>query len=274
MLTRFLCLTLAVTSASFAHAGDKGDKKAAAVDSSCLLFKRKQMTDVDLRGSDDKTRGEIDGLLIDTGDGTIRYALVGTGGVLGIGETEHLIPWEAIRTGADKDGDKCVAHTDLTQEQIDAAPTYRNEIIVDTKLERAARKNARLSDEPRAGFAKQLLLAADIEGALVRSGDGKDLGKIDDVILSASGNRVAFFVLDTDSSIGLNGRQFALPWGVTTITVNKENKTELRTDLTKERLQDAPEYDKKDWKRMSTGTWADDLCKHYSVPSFCSASRL
>lgn len=268
MWKRTLYCAVAAASATLAFAGAQ---KVAAVDDGCPLFKRKSLTDVELKGADGKSRGEIDGLLIDTDDGSVRYALVGTGGVLGIGEKEHIIPWESIRATADADGEKCIAQTDLTQEQIDAAPTFRKEIVIDTKLERVVRKNARLSEEPRDGFAKELILASDLEGAVVRSEDGKDLGKTGLVVIATHAARVAYVVLETDGVLGLGEREYALPWGTLDVTTNKQNKTELRTSVTKERLEASPEYDKRDWKRMSSTAWNEDLCKHHGVPFFCNA---
>lgn len=270
MLRGTLYCAIAAASATLALAGAQ---PTASVDASCSLFKRKSLTDVELKGIDGKSRGEIDGLLIDAADGSVRYALVGAGGVLGIGETERIIPWEAIRATADAEGEKCLAETELTQEQIDAAPTFRKEVVVDTKLERAVRKNARLSEEPPAGFAKELILASDLEDAVVRSEDGKDLGKTSVVVIAAHTARVAYVVLESDGVLGLGAREYALPWGTLEVMTNKQNKTELRTSLTKERLQESPEYDKKDWKRMSSTTWNEELCKHHGVPFFCNARR-
>ena len=42
--------------------------------------------------------GEVDYLLIDAGNGKVRFAVVGRGGVLDLGEELIAVPWEHIKT--------------------------------------------------------------------------------------------------------------------------------------------------------------------------------
>jgi sporulation protein YlmC with PRC-barrel domain len=41
--------------------------------------------------------GEIEDVMIDVGEGHIAYLMLGTGGILGIGESIRAIPWQAMR---------------------------------------------------------------------------------------------------------------------------------------------------------------------------------
>jgi sporulation protein YlmC with PRC-barrel domain len=70
---------------------------------------------LDARG---QNLGVLAHLMLDAGEGRIAYAVVGRGGVLGIGEKLHAIPWSAITIDAQR---QCVV-LDVDGETLDAAP--------------------------------------------------------------------------------------------------------------------------------------------------------
>src|SRR3954468_22301815 len=72
----------------------KAKSMPAAAEESVHLYKLGDLDDLDLKNGD-KSVGEIDGIILDATDGRVAFALIGKGGVLGIGEKEHLIPWES-----------------------------------------------------------------------------------------------------------------------------------------------------------------------------------
>jgi len=234
------------------------------------IYKLGEVTDLDLKNGD-ASIGEIDDVIIDSRDGRIAYALVGKGGVMGIGETEHLVPWESIRVEM-KDKDKLVGKTSLTAEQIEKAPVYRKSDPIDADLEKRARENAGVrpvSNSDR-GQPTRFVSANELKGAAVRSADNADLGKIDEVVLAPKESCVAYTVLGTGGVLGLGEKHFALPWQKTEASYDKEQKLIISTPLVKEKLAKAPEYDGKDWKRMSSGPWVREVCTYWGAEPFWS----
>ncbi|RUT32897.1 PRC-barrel domain containing protein [Arsenicitalea aurantiaca] len=69
-------------------------------------------------GSGD-TLGKIEDIILDKTDNTIMFAVVGFGGVLGIGEKYHPLPWSVL--DYEKDADAYVVP--YTREQLEAAPS-------------------------------------------------------------------------------------------------------------------------------------------------------
>lgn len=72
-----------------AHAAD-----AARKDMALRITKVDNAT---LRDSNGAEVGEIDDLLIDTASGRVVYAIVTRGGVVGIGEERHPVPWQLVK---------------------------------------------------------------------------------------------------------------------------------------------------------------------------------
>lgn len=73
--------------------------------------------------------GGISELAVDPKNGRIAYAVVSTGGFLGIGDKLHAIPWDAIRPAADVDGkvkkgDNLTVN--LTKDRLMKAPEFKN----------------------------------------------------------------------------------------------------------------------------------------------------
>lgn len=62
--------------------------------------------------------GSIDHLMIDKVSGKIAYAVMGFGGVFGLGEDHYPVPWAALRYEMAQGG----YVTDLTPQQLETAP--------------------------------------------------------------------------------------------------------------------------------------------------------
>lgn len=56
---------------------------------------------VEVRGPGQERTGEIRELLIDMESGRIGFAVIAAGGILGLGDTTHFIPWKALSPGPD-----------------------------------------------------------------------------------------------------------------------------------------------------------------------------
>ncbi len=75
-----------------------------------------------VQGPDNKNIGKVDGLLVDPNDGKISHAVVGIGGVLGVGEEKVVVPYSALKMGSHETGRK--AKITIDQSTLDQAPKY------------------------------------------------------------------------------------------------------------------------------------------------------
>lgn len=67
--------------------------------------------------------GDVEEVLVTT-DGRVNAIVVGSGGVLGIGERKVILPWERLRFSSR--GDALVVVTDATKETLRTLPEYRD----------------------------------------------------------------------------------------------------------------------------------------------------
>ena len=69
-----------------------------------------------------KDVGEIDRLMIDPNTGRISHAVIGMGGLLGVGERRVVVPWADVAANVRHDGDRMVVVMD--QALLEQAPRY------------------------------------------------------------------------------------------------------------------------------------------------------
>lgn len=62
--------------------------------------------------------GAVDDLIVDTMSGNVRYAVLSFGGFLGLGKSQYVIPWTALKWDSDLDG----YVTGITEEQLHSSP--------------------------------------------------------------------------------------------------------------------------------------------------------
>lgn len=115
------------------------------------------------------------------------------------------------------------------------------------------------SDNPGPGPA---IMAADtLQGDKVVNPDGEDLGKIEAIMLDVPQGRIAYAVLSFGGLMGIGDKLFAIPWEA--LILDAEDK-QFILDVDKDRLKDAPGFDKDHWPAMSDIKWANQVHTFYA----------
>lgn len=76
--------------------GAKAASEASEDAAGPALFPAGMLQDQALAGADGTTIGRVAGAMVECGSGRVAYLVVGEGGVGGIGERLHMLPWERI----------------------------------------------------------------------------------------------------------------------------------------------------------------------------------
>jgi hypothetical protein len=71
----------------------------------------------------DEELGQLEHIVVDAPSGRIAYAVLARGGVFGLGERFHAVPWNALEV--DMDRHRLVL--DIDKERLDAAPGFDDE---------------------------------------------------------------------------------------------------------------------------------------------------
>lgn len=90
----------------------------------------------------------------------------------------------------------------------------------------------------------------------------EDLGDIKEIMLDMRSGKVAYAVLSFGGFLGMGEKLFAVPWKALTLdTVNKR----FILNVEKDRLENAPGFDKDDWPDMADSTWAAGIHSYYGT---------
>jgi len=72
-------------------------------------------------------------------------------------------------------------------------------------------------------------------------------------------------VLSFGDVLGIGGKFFAIPWSALT---HDDVEERFVFDVSKERLESAPGFDKHHWPEMADETWASGVHAYYSEPPY------
>jgi sporulation protein YlmC with PRC-barrel domain len=108
--------------------------------------------------------------------------------------------------------------------------------------------------------------ASKLIGADVENGQGEDLGQIEDVVLDPQDGRVAYAVLSFGGFLGLGEKYFAIPWSALAAKAGDDDTLILNVD--KEKLKNAPGFDRNSWPNMADRTWGREIHSYYGITPY------
>jgi sporulation protein YlmC with PRC-barrel domain len=107
------------------------------------------------------------------------------------------------------------------------------------------------------------VMAADtLEGDDVVNAQGEDLGVIKSIMIDVPSGRVAYAVLSSGGFLGIGDKLFAIPWNA--LTLDADNKCFV-LNIDKERLKNAPGFDKDHWSSMADQRRATEVHSYYQT---------
>jgi len=113
-----------------------------------------------------------------------------------------------------------------------------------------------------AGPGPALMGADTLIGDSVVNAADEDLGDIKEIMLDMQTGQVAYAVLSFGGFMGMGDKLFAVPWQALHLdTINKR----FVLDIDKQRLQNAPGFDKDAWPDMADTQWAQQIHSFYGT---------
>jgi sporulation protein YlmC with PRC-barrel domain len=115
---------------------------------------------------------------------------------------------------------------------------------------------------------RRTLAASTLQGDRVVDPQGRDVGRVEAIMLDVQLGRVAYVVLSFGGFLGIGDKLFAVPWS--SLVVDEHNKRFV-VDLTKEQLEKAPGFDKNHWPDLSDLDYAVGVYRHYNAAPYWNA---
>lgn len=94
---------------------------------------------------------------------------------------------------------------------------------------------------------------------------GESLGKIEELMLDLEQGRVAYAVLSFGGVLGMGEKLFAIPFEALKLDATREHFT---LDVDKDKMRNAPGFDKKNPPQASDRTWGAEVYKFYGYKPY------
>lgn len=106
----------------------------------------------------------------------------------------------------------------------------------------------------------QVVRTKDVIGKKVTGPKQEDLGEIEEIVLEKVSGKVRYAVLSFGGFLGLGDKLFAIPWKA--ISYRPEDDSFI-LNLDKEKLQNAPGFDKTNWPDFADELWSKPIDDFY-----------
>ncbi|HLV01539.1 MAG TPA: PRC-barrel domain-containing protein [Acidobacteriota bacterium] len=110
-----------------------------------------------------------------------------------------------------------------------------------------------------------IISATSLRGTPVVNPQSESLGEIKEIMLDARTAQIAYVVLSFGGFLGMGDKLFAFPWEVFQMDPNNE---QLVLDVAKEKLENAPGFDKDHWPSDADSEWVSRVYSYYDVPPY------
>ena len=115
-----------------------------------------------------------------------------------------------------------------------------------------------------------VLSANTLIGKNIYNLEGEKLGEIKDVILDVDLGRVAYAVLSFGGFLGMGDKLFAIPFEAFRVDSAKDR---VILNVLKERLKNAPGFDRDKWPSTADRRWATQIHEHYGFRPYWESER-
>lgn len=115
---------------------------------------------------------------------------------------------------------------------------------------------------PAQTLTRNTLSATTLIGDPVRNAKREDLGKIEDLMIDLASGRIAYSVLSFGGFLGVGNKLFAVPWSAMVVDTTEKC---FVLDVPKDRLKNAPGFDKDRWPDLNDLAYRKEVYAFYNV---------
>lgn len=233
LVTRILGLFLALALVVPAVAEDKETKKESTDKSDRIAAS--QVVDASVYGTNkEDTIGSVNDLVMNK-DGQVIYMIIGSGGVAGVGETNHAVPADAVDMAwKNTDGEPTLQLSlPMTAEDLGNAPALSLEHCADLTVASFHERNSKYfktADAPKVKEGEMLLLSGlnDID---VKGTGNESVGQLDDVVFNHNLDacEAEYYIIGSGGTLGVGEKYTAVP--VENVKINKTNDNQYTATI-------------------------------------------
>lgn len=259
--------------------GNKGEKLAR-------VHRASELMGAKITNSKQEALGSVDDLVM-TQDGDIKFAIIGHGGVLGIGESYIAAPWKKMKPVF---GEEATFNLDISKADLERAPTFKRDNYQELqnkewlarvhshfKLEHDAAREKTPGTQEAADNAvrpegdraadkvgnERLVRASEIIGASVVNAQRETIADVNDLALDSK-NCVSFAILGEGGFLSLGENLIAVPLKALNIH-EMEEELVVTLDMPTEKLKQAPVLEQENLGDLNNPQYVESTRRFFNV---------
>jgi sporulation protein YlmC with PRC-barrel domain len=118
-------------------------------------------------------------------------------------------------------------------------------------------------DAARVEVAKNVR-SSQLIGLAVKNKEGKDLGKVEDLVIDLKNGDVRYAALSFGGFAGFGTKFFAVPWQAMTFVLGERDR-HFVFDTTPEKLKEQEGFDSSHWPNFADKKFTDAIDRHYNI---------
>lgn len=118
--------------------------------------------------------------------------------------------------------------------------------------------------------SSNVVKASEVIDVNVYNMSDEKLGKIEEIILDKKTGQTHYAVLSFGGFLGMGEKLFAVPW---TALDYQSSKDGFVLDVSKEKLKEAPGFDKEHWPDIQDAKWGEGIFKFYDQTPYWSQEQ-
>ncbi|PQO46362.1 PRC-barrel domain-containing protein [Blastopirellula marina] len=179
----------------------------------------------------DETIGSVNDIVMNK-DGEVVYVIVGSGGLAGVGETDHAVPAKAVQVNWISDGDndadkELKISLPMTAEDLKNAPALSLEHASDLTVASFADRNSKYfkQTDGKQMNADNMYLVSEIDGLSATGTDNESLGTVADIVFTHNDAcKAEYYIIGTGGVAGIGAKYTAVPVNKVTVTKTADNQ--------------------------------------------------
>lgn len=106
----------------------------------------------------------------------------------------------------------------------------------------------------------KILSSSTITGQNVHNLNDESIGEIKDLMIDLNNAEIAYAVISFGGFMGIGNKLFAMPLKAFQFS---DSDDKIRLDINKEKLENAPSFDKDNWPMTADDDFVDSVYSHY-----------
>jgi sporulation protein YlmC with PRC-barrel domain len=128
--------------------------------------------------------------------------------------------------------------------------------------DRAPPIDARVAPHDGKVMAATAFPTSKLKGLHVRNTKGETIGSVDDLVVSVADGKVNYVAMSVGGVLGIGDKLFAVPFRELKFNHGKDEMFFV-LDVSKEKLEKAPGFDKNNWPDFANPQWRSQIDKYY-----------